>query len=66
MKKFNGFEKGFIEDAIKRHIEELEIEVLAHKSNGKRLIFAPGYFTRIGGELLDKVNTMTLKKYQSK
>ena len=66
MKKFNGFEKGFIEDAIKRHVEALETEVLAHESDGKRLVFAPGYFTMGGGELLDKVNEMTLKKYQNK
>jgi hypothetical protein len=38
--------------------------VLAAESNGKRSIYAPGYFTMVGNEIIDKVNSMTLKKYQ--
>ena len=62
--KFNGFEKYFIQTALKAAIEQAELEVLASESNGKRLIYAPGYFTSVGSEIIDKVNSMTLKKFQ--
>ena len=46
-------------------IEKAEQEISEQdKKPGKRFIFAPGYFTMIGKELHDKVNQMTLKKYQ--
>jgi hypothetical protein len=38
--------------------------VLAAEADGKRSIYAPGYFTMVGNEIIDKVNSMTLKKYQ--
>ena len=66
MKKFNGFENHLIQDAIKLYVEKAEDEVQAQTANlqtGKRLMFAPGYFTMIGEELSEKVNTMTLKKH---
>ena len=65
MKKFNGFENHLIQDAIKLYVEKAEDEVQAQIANlqtGKRLMFAPGYFTMIGEELADKINNMTLKK----
>jgi hypothetical protein len=62
--KFNGFEKYFIQTALKHAIEEAEKDVLAAEANGKRSIYAPGYFTMVGKEIIDKVNSMTLKKYQ--
>ena len=62
--KFNGFEKYFIQTALKHAIQEAETDVLAAESNGKRSIYAPGYFTMVGNEIIDKVNSMTLKKYQ--
>jgi hypothetical protein len=68
MKKFNGFEKYLMQEAIKLYVEKAENEVLDQEASlqevGKRLMFAPGYFTMIGEELADKVNSMTLKKYQ--
>ena len=62
--KFNGFEKYFIQTALKAAIEQAEVDVLAVESEGKRSIYAPGYFTMVGTEIINKVNDMTLKKYQ--
>lgn len=67
MKKFNGFERGFIEDAIKHYTEEAEQEIKKKKGKmkGRRLLFAEGYFTMIGREVINKVNDMTLKKFRN-
>ena len=62
--KFNGFEKYFIQTALKHAIEEAEKDVLAASKTEKSSIYAPGYFTMVGNEIIDKVNSMTLKKYQ--
>ena len=62
--KFNGFEKYFIQTALKSAIEQAEEDVKAAEADGKRSIFAQGYFTMVGNEIIDKVNDMTLKKYQ--
>ena len=62
--KFNGFEKYFIQTALKHAIEQAEVDVLAAESNGKRSIYAPGYFTMVGTEIINKVNSMTLKQFQ--
>ena len=62
--KFNGFEKYFIQTALKSAIEQAEEDVLAAEADGKRSIYAPGYFTMVGNEIIDKVNSMTLKKFQ--
>ena len=62
--KFNGFEKYFIQTALRHAIEEAETDVLATESEGKRSLYAHGYFTMVGNEIIDKVNSMTLKKYQ--
>ncbi len=62
--KFNGFEKYFIQTALKSAIEQAEEDVLAAEAEGKRSLYAPGYFTSVGNEIIDKVNSMTLKKYQ--
>jgi len=67
--KFNGFEKWVIQESLKLYVEKAEDEVQAQVANlqtGKRLLFAPGYFTMIGEELSEKVNNMTLKKDQNK
>ncbi len=62
--KCTGFEKHFIQTALKSAIEQAEEDVLAAEADGKRSIYAPGYFTLVGNEIIDKVNSMTLKKYQ--
>jgi hypothetical protein len=60
--KFNGFENYFIIEALKHAIEESEQEIQELLDQGKRPIFAPGYFELIGRELITKINNMTLKR----
>jgi hypothetical protein len=62
--KFNGFEKYFIQTALKAAIEQAEEDVTRLVGEGKRPIYAEGYFTLVGNEIINKVNSMTLKKYQ--
>jgi len=62
--KFNGFEKWFLTTAIKHAVEQAEDDIDEAEKNGKRLIYAKGYFTMIGKELTEKVHGMTLKKDQ--
>jgi len=62
MKKFNGFEKYFIQTALRHAIEESEEEIKELIKQGKRPIFAEGYFELVGGELITKINNMTLKR----
>ena len=62
--KFNGFENYFITNALNHAIEEAEAEIVSLEQDGKRPIFAQGYFTMVGKELIEKVNSMTLKKDQ--
>jgi hypothetical protein len=62
--KFNGFEKWFITTALQEAIKQAEQEVINMSNNGKTPIYAEGYFTMVGNELIDKVNSMTLKKDQ--
>ena len=62
--KFNGFEKYFIQTALRHAIEEAEKDVLATEADGNRSLYAPGYFTMVGTEIINKVNSMTLKQFQ--
>jgi len=68
MKKFNQFESYLIEEALTQLIKDKEEAVLRYEKegNGQRCIFASGYFTMMGEELINKVkNEMTLKnKYK--
>jgi len=47
-----------------RDAEQAEEDVLAVEADGKRSIYAPGYFTLVGNEMINKINDMTLKKHQ--
>lgn len=62
--RFNGFEKYFITTALKHAIEESEEEIKELIKQGKRPMFAEGYFEMVGKELIAKVHDMTLKKDQ--
>jgi len=62
--KFNGFEKYFIQTALKHAIEQAEEDIQEMEREGKNSIYARGYFNMVGKELLEKVNYMTLKKDQ--
>ena len=60
--KFNGFENWFITESLKSAIARAETDIIKAKENGKRPVFAEGYFTMVGEELIAKINHMTLKK----
>lgn len=62
--KFNGFEKYFITQALMSAIEQAEEDILEMNRQGKNCIYSIGYFTMIGGNLIEKVNSMTLKRDQ--
>ena len=62
--KFNGFEKYFIQTALKHAIEEAENEIKEMEKDCRRSIYAQGYFEMVGNEIIKKVNHMTLKKDQ--
>ena len=62
--KFNGFEKYFITTALNHAIEEAENDIKRLVSEGKRPIYAEGYFEMVGKELIAKVHSMTLKRDQ--
>ena len=62
--KFNGFEKWFITTALKNAIEEAEENIIELEREGKRPIYASGYFEMVGKELIAKVHNMTLKRDQ--
>ncbi len=63
--KFNGFEKYFITIALEHAIAEAENDIKEMEEDGRRSIYAQGYFEMVGKELIAKVNDMTLKKHQS-
>ena len=60
--KFNGFENWFIKTALNSAIGQAEADVVEAEKEGKHLIYAKGYFTMVGEDLMEKVNGMTLKK----
>ena len=62
--KFNGFEKYFITTALNHAIEEAENDIKKMEEDGRRSIYAQGYFKMVGKELIAKVNAMTLKRDQ--
>ena len=61
MKKFNKMESNLICDALFFYVNQLEKDIVDMEEAGKRSIFAPGFYTRISNELIDKVKTMTKK-----
>ena len=62
MKKLNGFDNYIINKAVKYWIEQVENEILEDSAAGGNLIYAPGYFTMVGKELLEKVDKLTKKE----
>ena len=61
MQKFNGFENYFIKTSVKEAVKKAEADIISLEGEGKRSIYAQGYFTMIGNELLNKIDSMTLK-----
>ena len=62
MKKFNGMESNLICDALQFYVAQVERDILQMEKDGKRSIFAPGFYTMISKELKEKVKTMTKKE----
>ena len=63
MKKFNGWEHSFLSEALEHHINNCEAEVRQSIKAGNRPIFAEGFFSLMGGELMEKLDDMTLKSH---
>jgi hypothetical protein len=61
MKKFNEFEKGLIVDALNHYVANLEVEIEAANNGDRNPIIAPGYYTMVKKELIDKVESLTKK-----
>ena len=62
MKKFNGMESHLIVDALNYYVAQVERDILEMEKEGKRSIFAPGFYTNVSKELIDKVESMTKKQ----
>jgi len=62
MKKFNGMESNLIIDSLQFYVAQVERDILEMEKTGKRPIFAPGFYTNVSKELIDKVKSMTKKQ----
>ena len=62
MKKFNGMESNLIIDALQFYVVQVERDILKMEEDGKRSIFAPGFYTMISKDLKEKVKSMTKKE----
>ncbi len=62
MKKFNKMESDLLIDSLNYYVAELEAQIKEMEEDGKRSIFAPGFYTMISTELIDKVENMTKKQ----
>jgi len=62
MKKFNKMESDLLIDSLNYYVSELEAEIEQMQDIGKTSIFAPGFYTMISTELIDKVKEMTKKQ----
>ena len=54
-------ESHLIIDALTFYVAQVEKDILELEKQGKRSIFAPGFYTQISKELKQKVITMTKK-----
>jgi hypothetical protein len=61
MKKFNGFERWVLTEALTTWRDQFEAQVLAAEEDGQNSLFAPGYATLITKDLLDKIDSNTAK-----
>ena len=62
MKKFNGMESHLIIDALTFYVAQVERDILKMEEDGRRSIFAPGFYTNISNDLKNKVKSMTKKE----
>jgi len=66
MKKFNQMESDLLVSSLRYYVANLESEIEQMEKDSKRSIFAPGFYTMISNELVNKVRDMTKKpkKYE--
>lgn len=62
MKKFNKMESNLIVDSLNYYVANLESEIKQMEENGKYSIFAPGFYTMISDELINKIKKDMTKK----
>lgn len=62
MKKFNQMESDLLVSSLRFYVANLESEIEQMEKGNKRSIFAPGFYTMISNELIDKVKDMTKKQ----
>ena len=62
MKKFNQMESNLITDALNYYVANLEAEIKKMESNGRNSIFAPGFYTMVSKELINKIKKEMTKK----
>ena len=66
MRKLNGFENYVITEALKVFAKEAEKEVLEAESQGRKLLYAPGFFTDTANSVKITVDNLTKKKHLKK
>ena len=62
MKKFNKMESNLIVDSLNYYVANLESEIKQIEEDGKYSIFAPGFYTMISEELINKIQKDMTKK----
>ncbi len=62
MKKFNQMESNLITDALNYYVANLEVEIKEMETNGRNSIFAPGFYTMVSKELINKIKKEMTKK----
>lgn len=62
MAKFNGFEKYLIVQGVERVALEMKAEIRDIEERGKNPLMTIGYVEMVMKELLDKVNSFTIKE----
>jgi|11BtaG_2_1085332.scaffolds.fasta_scaffold67613_2 Ni,Fe-hydrogenase I large subunit len=60
--KLTGFDNWVLTEALKLFSVEAESQVAKAEEQGKKLIYAPGYFSDVANSLKIKVDSLTLKK----
>jgi len=61
MKKLNEFEAWFLKQAGANFVEQAEEDVKNAENDGKRSLFAPGYFTMVWKEISAHIDDLTNK-----
>ena len=54
-------ESDLLVSSLRTYVANLESEIEQMEKDGKRSIFAPGFYTMISNELVNKVRDMTKK-----